>query len=126
MHERTVGRERGITITGLLILVAFVGLFVYAGIRLTPIYIEYMAVAKAVSSLKADADGGPKAMQIALEKRFDIDDVKSISWKDVQITKEGSGYSVHVAYDAETPFVGNIGFVVHFDNTVLVGGATGP
>ena len=126
MHERTVGRERGITMAGLLILVAFVGLFVYAAIRLTPLYIEYMAVSKAIHGLKADADGGPKAMQVALEKRFDIEDIKSVSWRDVQIAKAGSGYSVHVAYDAETPFVGNIGFVVHFDNTVLVGGATGP
>jgi hypothetical protein len=121
-----VGRERGITVAGLLIMVAFVGLFVYAGIRLTPIYIEYMAIAKAIDGLKADADGGPKAMQIALEKRFDIEDVKSIGWKDVEIAKEGSGYSVHVAYDAQTPFVGNIGFVVHFDKTVTLGGAAGP
>ncbi len=44
MYDRTVRRERGMTVLGLLILVAFVGMFVYAGIRLTPIYIEYMAV----------------------------------------------------------------------------------
>ena len=66
------------------------------------------------------------AMKIALEKRFDIEDIHSLSYKDVEIRKEGSGWSVRAEYDAQTPFVANVGFIVHFDKTVNLGGSPGP
>ena len=126
MRERLGRREHGMTTIGLIIMVCFVGLFVYGGIRLTPLYLEYFNVLKTVEGLKSDTDSGPSAMKIALEKRFYIEDITSLSYKDVEISKEGSSYLVHVAYDAEAPFVGNIGFVVHFDKTVTLGGSSGP
>ena len=126
MRDRPLRRERGMTTVGLIILVTFVGLFVYAGVRLLPVYLEYFNVIKAVENLKSEADQGPPAMRIALEKRFDIEDIKSLSYKDVEITKEGASYAVRVLYDAQTPFVGNIGFIVHFDKTVSLGGSAGP
>lgn len=126
MRDRLLGRERGITAIGLIILVVFVGLFVYAGIRLVPVYLEYFNVLKAVEGLKSDADAGPQAMRIALEKRFDIDDVKSVSSKDIEITKNGHNWDLHILYDAEAPFVANVNFIVHFDKTVNLSGSAGP
>jgi hypothetical protein len=126
MRDRTQHRQRGMTTAGLLIMVSFVGLFVYAGIRLLPVYLEYFNVLKSVEGLKSEADQGPPAMRNSLEKRFDIEDIKSLTYKDVEITKEGGGYSAHVLYDAQTPFVGNVGFVVHFDKTVALSGASSP
>ena len=123
MRDSLKRHQRGITAVGLIILVTFVGLFVYAGIRLLPVYLEYFNVIKAVEGMKSDADSGPKAMRIALEKRFDIEDIKSIDWRDIQITKVGSSWDVHVVYDAQTPFVANVGFIVHFDKTVSLSGA---
>ncbi|HUO79956.1 MAG TPA: DUF4845 domain-containing protein [Steroidobacteraceae bacterium] len=126
MRDRLKRRERGMTTVGLIILVAFVGLFVYAGIRLLPIYLEYFNVLRSVEGLKSDAESGLRQMQISLEKRFDIEDIKSLNYKDIEIKKEGGGWSAHIEYDAQTPFVGNVGFVVHFDKTVLLAGSGGP
>ncbi|MBS0375118.1 MAG: DUF4845 domain-containing protein [Proteobacteria bacterium] len=126
MQQRAIRRQRGMTTLGLIILIAFVGMFVYAGIRLTPVYLEYFNVVRAVEGLKSDVEGGPPAMRIALEKRFDIEDIKSLSWKDVEFQKEGSAYSARIAYDAQTTYLGNIGFVVHFDKTVALSGSALP
>jgi len=126
MHDPSRRRERGMTTIGLIILVTFVGLFVYAGIRLVPVYAEYFNVLKAVEGLKSDVDSGPSAMRVTLEKRFSIEDVSSLSYKDVEITKEGSSYVLHVAYDAEAPFISNVGFIVHFDKTITLSSSTGP
>ena len=126
MRDRLRRRERGMTTIGLIILIAFVGLFVYAGIRLTPIYLEYFNVVKAVEGLRSDAESGQKAMQVALEKRFDIEDIKSVDWHDITMSREGQNWTVHIAYDAQTPFVANVGFVVHFDKTVTLSGAAAP
>jgi hypothetical protein len=113
-------RERGMTFLGLLILVAFVGLFVYAGIRLVPGYLEYMNVVKAMESMKQEAGANPQAFRIALEKRFDIDDVKSLDWRDIEITRDGDNWLLHAAYEYRTSFIANVGFVVNFDKSVEV------
>jgi hypothetical protein len=116
-------RQRGMTFLGLLILVAFVGMFVFAGIKLAPAYLEYMEVNKALESLKTDGGGTPQSFRLALEKRFDIEDIKSLDWRDVEITRDGQDWVVHAAYQYTTEFVGNVGFVVNFDKTVVISGS---
>ncbi len=113
-------KQRGITFIGLVILVAFIGLFVYAGIRLTPIYLEYFEVVKAFDGIKAEAGGSvsPQAIRVELQKRFDVDDVKSLEARDVEITKDGNAWTIHAAWTAETPFVSNVSFLLHFDKAV--------
>jgi hypothetical protein len=119
--------QRGITMLGLLILVTFLGLFVYAGIRLVPVYLEYMNIAKTLESLKSETGGAasPTVIRNILGKRFDSSYITSIEPKDVDITKDGDFFLVRATYDAVAPFVGNVDFVVHFDKSVSVpvGGA---
>jgi len=120
--------QRGITFIGLCILVAFLGIFVYAGIRLFPIYVEYMGIARAMDNLKTGGiDGGlsEDSIRKSLARHFEIEDVKSLNWKDVVIKRDGAAYNVHAEYDAAAPFVANLSFVAHFDKTVIVGAATG-
>ena len=120
--------QRGITLIGMLCLVSFVGLFVFAAIRLTPVYMEYMNIVKALESLKAETAAGASVvvMQRALERQFDIDDVHSLTSKDIEIARDGSELTVRASYDAYAPFIGNVGFLVHFDKVVTVSGAAGP
>ncbi len=40
--------------------------------------------------------------------------------KDVEVTKDDSGVSMHVVYDDAVPYVANISLSVHFDKTVKV------
>lgn len=121
-------RERGMTTLGLLVLIAFVGLFIYGGIRLTPLYLEYLSVSKSLSNVAQDMDASASetAIRDAIKKRFEIQDVSSIKSTDIEITREGTVWSVRAAYDAEAPFVANIGFIVHFDKTVTLGTQASP
>jgi Tfp pilus assembly protein PilE len=119
--RHTAHRQRGMTFLGLVILVAFVGLFVYAGIRLTPVYLEYMKVAKAMEALRTEGVGAnQQALRLALERRFDIDDVQSITARDVEITRAGSNLVVRAAWERTADFVGNVQFLVTFDRSVEV------
>ncbi|MDH3363702.1 MAG: hypothetical protein OEM45_08345, partial [Gammaproteobacteria bacterium] len=56
-NQRLVRRQAGVTTLGLVILVAFVGLFAFAAIRLTPVYLNYMKVASVVSGVLEEYDG---------------------------------------------------------------------
>lgn len=115
-------RQQGITFLGLLILVTFVGLFVYAGIRLTPAYLEYMQVSKALNDIAQENEGGAteRNIRIAIQRRFDIEDVTNLDYKQIEVTREGENYVVHAEYDVTSPFVANVQFLVSFDKTVEI------
>ena len=119
--------ERGITFIGILILVTFIGLFVYAGIRLVPLYLEYMNIAKAMDTIKSNMTSvdSAQSIRVAVDKRLFIDAVTVIEAKDLIITRDGAAWVVRAEYDAEAPFVANISFSVHFDKTVVLGVAGG-
>jgi Domain of unknown function (DUF4845) len=114
-------RQRGMTFLGLMILLSFIGIFIYAGIKLAPVYLQGYKVMKAIGDIKHETDGAavtPPTIQRALEKRFDIEDITEVKPKEVDITKTETGYTVHAAYDVPVPFVGNLSFLVHFEKTV--------
>ena len=117
--------QRGMTTLGFIILMVFIGLFIYGGIRLTPAYVEYFEVSKALNGLQAEAAGvySAASLRSTLEKHFDIDDVTGLDAKDVDIHHEDEGWVVHAVWDVREPFLGNVSFLVHFDTSVTLKGA---
>lgn len=116
-------RQAGMTTLGLLILVIFVGLFAFAAIRLTPVYLNYMKIVGVVNGVAEEFDTkGASRTEIlsSVARRFDIESVSEIRAKDVKITKVGNGYEVVAAYSHKTPFIANVSFVVDFDKRVTV------
>ena len=116
-------RQRGATFIGMVVIVAILGCGVYAGIRLTPIYMEYMAVVRALEQTAEEFDGastGVQDLRNSLDRRWSIEDIKSLDTKDILIKKAGNGYLMQAEYRAEAPFVGNVSLAVDFDKTVEV------
>ena len=116
-------RQRGMTTLGLIILVAFVGLFAFAGIRLSPIYLNYMKVVGVVEGVYEEFDGQgatAAAIRSSISRRFDIESVGEITARDVKVTKQGSGYEVAAIYSHKAPFIANISFVVDFDKRAII------
>ena len=118
-----LSRQRGMTTAGLIIMVAFIGLFVYAGIRLTPAYLENFKVANTLTSVE-ESLGGKNASRrdllSAIEKRFDVEGVNIISFKDVKLTKVAEGWRIEADYVNTVPFLANISFAVDFNNQITV------
>lgn len=116
--------QRGATFLGMLVIVAILGAALYAGIRLTPIYLEYLAVVRAMNQIAKGEDGSsisPAELRRLLDNRWAIEDIKSIAVKDIKIVKQGNGVEMNANYRAEAPFLGNVSLVVDFDKTVIVG-----
>lgn len=116
-------RQSGMTALGVLILVLFAGIFVFAGLRLVPVYLNYMKVSSVVSGVFSEFDGTGAtraAIRSSISRRFDIESVAEITARDVKVTKKGGGYEVVAAYSHKAPFIGNISFVVDFDKRALV------
>jgi hypothetical protein len=116
-------RQAGVTTLGFIILALFIGLFAFATIRLTPVYLNYMKVVSVVDGVRAEFDGQKPTravMRSSIARRFDVESVSVITARDVTVTAVDGGFEVAAIYDHTSPFIGNISFTVHFDKTVLV------
>lgn len=111
------------TALGLTFLIAFIGIFAFGVIRLTPIYLNYMKIVGVVDGVVAEFDGqnaNSAAIRRSVSRRFDVESVGQVHAKDVKITSVDGGLQVSVIYDHSSPFISNISFTVHFDKTELV------
>lgn len=111
------------TAVGFIMLAIFVGLFAFAAIRLTPVYLNYMKVAGVLNGVYEEHDGqnpSRAAIRTSITRRFGVESVGEISYRDVKITAQGAGFLVAATYDHTSPFIGNIYFTVKFDKQVLV------
>ncbi|MGD0490857.1 MAG: DUF4845 domain-containing protein [Steroidobacteraceae bacterium] len=116
-------QQQGMTFIGLLCVLALVGVVVYAGIRLAPVYLNYLKVARSLAGAAADAKGDnpdQRALMNALAKQWEIQDIDVPDYKEVEITKDADGTQLHIAYDQTVPYVANVSLSVHFDKTVKV------
>jgi hypothetical protein len=115
-------RQRGATFLGIVTIVAILGFGLYGAIRVVPLYLEYTAVVRAMEqTAKEDVGGTPQSLRNALDRRWTVEDIKSLDPKDIEIKREGKGYTMRAWYRAEAPFISNISLVVDFDKTVTIG-----
>ena len=56
----------------------------------------------------------------SLERRWDVEDIGSIGWKEIEIDKTAEGYDMIASYEAERPFIANVYLLVKFDKTVSI------
>jgi hypothetical protein len=116
-------QQVGATLLGYIILVIFIGVFAFGAIRLTPVYLNYMKVVGVVDGVFNEFDGqkpSRAAIRSSISRRFDVESVSEISYRDVKVTQVDGGFEVSAVYDHTAPFIGNISFTVHFDKTRIV------
>jgi hypothetical protein len=116
-------RQRGATLIGILVIASILGFALYAAIRLTPVFFEYMAVVRALEQTAKEHAGtnNVQELRVSLDRRWTVEDIHSIESKDIEIKKGGKGLTMRAWYRAETPFVANVSLVADFDKTVPVG-----
>jgi hypothetical protein len=51
-------RQRGATFLGMVTIIAIIGFALYGGIRVTPMFLEYMAVVRALDETAKEYSGG--------------------------------------------------------------------
>jgi hypothetical protein len=115
--------QLGMTFIGMLCILAMAGVIVYAGVRLVPVYLNYMNIVKTMQTTATEFKGDnpdPVAIRNSLSRHWEITTISAVDYKDVEITKDDSGVSLHVAYDDSEPYLGNVSLAVHFDKTVKV------
>lgn len=123
MRSQIARRQKGMTTLGMLILVVFVGLFAFAGIRLTPVYLNYLKVAGVLDGVYKEFDSQNAtrpAIRTSISRRFDVESVSVITARDIDVTQQDGGYLIVAKYDHTTPFISNVFFTVRFDKSTMI------
>ena len=115
--------QRGITFIGWIFLLVPMAIVGYSGLRLVPIYLNYMNVARSIEQTgqEARADDTAQNIRFALEKRLDIEGVSFPDAKDFEIRRDGPSWVVGIEYEDVAPLLSNVQLSVNFKKSVRVG-----
>jgi len=116
--------QTGVTAIGWLVLLIPFAIVIYAGIRLTPVYLNYMKVTRTLNELTDQYRGGgatPDGIRNSIAKHFEIDEVDYPTVNDIHISRDGGGWRVEAAYFDQAPLFAHITLQVKFDKAVAVG-----
>ncbi|MGE3538931.1 MAG: DUF4845 domain-containing protein [Candidatus Tectimicrobiota bacterium] len=115
--------QRGVTLIGLLIILAPFVLLGYVLMCAAPAYIEAYSVGDALNSLKKEFDLKEKPtgeIYNLLRKRFEVNDIRSIQKEDVKIHKTPNDVSVSVDYETKVPLFGNVALALSFSKKAVI------
>ncbi|MEN9435393.1 MAG: hypothetical protein RIR09_48 [Pseudomonadota bacterium] len=97
-------RQRGISFFGLIFVGALLAMAGVVAAQIFPTYVEYQAISKAANKAKEGAS--PAEVRSIFDKQSEVDDFKSVTGKDIEVTKEGDKVVVAFAYQREIHLVG--------------------
>jgi len=100
----TRNKQRGASLIGLLFVGGVLVFLGIVGAQVAPTYAEYRTIGKAVDKAK-DAGSATEARS-SFDKAAQIDDIKSITGKDLVFTQEGTKTVISYAYTKEIPLAG--------------------
>lgn len=117
-------KQRGVTLIGWIFLLIPVAIMVYAGIRLTPIVMNYVKVSRVLDQVASELAGeesvNPQVIRTAIERRFNVDYIDFPTSKDIAVRREGSGWVVQAAYEDTVPLFANASILLQFDKSVAI------
>lgn len=123
---KPIRRQRGVTFLGWLFLLIPVALVAYAGIRLTPVYLNYMRVARSLDqTASAFADGSTANRQSifnSLSRHFEVDSIDFPAVNDITIQRNGASWVIEAKYEDVAPLFANLSLVIDFDKVSRTGG----
>jgi hypothetical protein len=115
--------QRGVTFIGWVILMIPMAMVFYAGVRLTPVYLNFMKVRHTLEAVAAEVPNEGQTqdgIRNAVLKHFIVDEVDYPSPKDIKITRDNGTWTLEANYEDQAPLFFNAALLVTFDKTVTL------
>ena len=121
-------KQGGMTMLGFLITLSVVILFLFCGMKIVPMYIEYYSVKKALASIANEQSASATskdAIRALFARHLKIDYVKIIKPDMLKIETTGEGFNLSVDYERREELVANLDVVgkFHAEQAVVRGAA---
>ena len=108
-------RQRGLTLLGLLVAGAVLALAAVLAMKVVPSALEYNAIRGAISKVASAGGNSARDYEAAFDRYAAIDDITSITGKDLVIEKRADGHTVlSFAYEKRIPLFGPASLVLDY------------
>lgn len=114
--------QQGITLVGLIVVLAVIGAIAVLAMKVTPTVTEYFSIKKAIASVKA-AGGSVPEMRAAFNRQAEVGYIDAIDGKDLDIVKNGDDTEISFAYQKTIPLGGPVSLLIDYAGSTGNGAA---
>lgn len=110
--------QRGMTLISFILVLGVVGVFVYMGMKLIPMYSEYYSVKQALAGLASEpgiTENDPAKIKDLFFRRLYISYSENVKPENVKIVRKDAGYDMTVDYEVRRTLISNIDVVGKFN-----------
>lgn len=110
-------KQSGMTMLGFLITLSVVMFFVYCGMKIVPMYIEFYSVEKALASIANEQDASNSSkekIRAMFARHLKIDYVSIVKPEMLKVDSTDTGYNLLVEYERREPLLANLDVVGKF------------
>jgi hypothetical protein len=116
-------KQSGVSLTGLIVLLALIGVIGVLAMKILPTYSEYRSVSAAIAKAKA-AGGTPQEIRSSFDRSAEVNYISSISGRDLTIERVDGNFEVSFAYDKKIHLAGPASVLLEYSGSTARGGAT--
>ena len=112
-----MNKQRGVTLTGLILVLVVLGVVGLLGIKLFDPYSQYFGIQKTFKALvqnPALKSGNPREVLNAYQRYALIDNLTAIKEDEIEISKDGGSLVLSATYSVKVPLFRNISLVIDF------------
>ena len=111
-----INAQRGVSLTGLIFVLAVLGFVGVFAAKVFPTYIESRAIQSAIEAAKA-TKGTVMEMRLAFDKNANINNVDAITSKDLDFSNADGVTDISYSYEKRIPIVGNATLLMQYSGT---------
>lgn len=108
--------QRGISVTGLIFVLAIIGFVGVTAAKIFPSVLEYKAIKNSIDVAK-NSGGTVREMQTVFDKNADINAIDAITGKDLMFSKETGVTEIAFSYEKRIPLFGNATLLLAYSGT---------
>lgn len=116
MKHRPGLNQAGVSLVGLIIVVAIIGVIAVLGMKVVPTAIEYQSIKKAIASAK-NAGTNEREIRTAFDKSASAGYIDTLKGSDLDITKVDNTFEVSFAYEKKIPLFGPASLLIDYEGS---------
>ena len=120
MIKTIANRQRGVSLSGLLIWSVILILVAIGGMKIVPAYIQDAEIKSILSTIVNDPEmqgAQSKSIRESFSKRAMMNNINIVSANDIDIGKDARGLSLSIGYQVKIPLMGNASLLLEFNTS---------
>lgn len=109
--------QSGLSLLSVVVVGGLIAFVILIGFRTVPAINEYLAIDRIIRTLAQEGDNGKSVIELRrdFDHRREIDDIRSVSGPDLEISKDGNRTVIAVEYERKVPVVANVSLLIEFN-----------